>query len=99
VKRRGYWETSEENIAQAQEIYQEIEDADRGVTAPLNGYVQLIKGPAGNHARVDGGRLWYNCLLMCWHVHGFGHTRESVIELTQRSAENWDSRRCGAGCI
>ena len=29
---RGYWETSDENIAQLQEIYQEIEDRIEGVT-------------------------------------------------------------------
>ena len=28
----GYWETSDENIAQLQEIYQEIEDRIEGVT-------------------------------------------------------------------
>jgi len=32
VNGRGYWETSEENIAQLQEIYQEIEDRIEGVT-------------------------------------------------------------------
>ena len=31
VNGRGYWETSEENIAQLQEIYQEIEDRIEGV--------------------------------------------------------------------
>jgi len=34
VNGRGYWDTSEENIAQLQEIYQEIEDRIEGVTAP-----------------------------------------------------------------
>ncbi|MCP9823879.1 magnesium chelatase subunit H [Synechococcus sp. EJ6-Ellesmere] len=34
VNGRGYWETSEENIAQLQEIYQEIEDRIEGVTTP-----------------------------------------------------------------
>ena len=32
VNGRGYWETSDENIAQLQEIYQEIEDRIEGVT-------------------------------------------------------------------
>jgi magnesium chelatase subunit H len=32
VNGRGYWETSDENIAQLQEIYQEIEDKIEGVT-------------------------------------------------------------------
>ena len=32
VNGRGYWETSEENIQQLQEIYQEIEDRIEGVT-------------------------------------------------------------------
>jgi magnesium chelatase subunit H len=31
VNGRGYWETSDENIAQLQEIYQEIEDRIEGV--------------------------------------------------------------------
>jgi magnesium chelatase subunit H len=31
VHGRGYWETSEQNIAQLQEIYQEIEDRIEGV--------------------------------------------------------------------
>ncbi len=33
VNGRGYWETSDENIAQLQEIYQEIEDRIEGVTS------------------------------------------------------------------
>jgi magnesium chelatase subunit H len=33
VNGRGYWETSDENIQQLQEIYQEIEDRIEGVTA------------------------------------------------------------------
>jgi magnesium chelatase subunit H len=32
VNGRGYWETSDENIQQLQEIYQEIEDRIEGVT-------------------------------------------------------------------
>ena len=32
VNGRGYWETSDENIAQLQEIYQEIEDRIEGVS-------------------------------------------------------------------
>jgi magnesium chelatase subunit H len=32
VNGRGYWETSEENIAQLQEIYQQIEDRIEGVS-------------------------------------------------------------------
>ena len=32
VNGRAYWETSDENIAQLQEIYQEIEDRIEGVT-------------------------------------------------------------------
>ena len=32
VHGRGYWETSEENIQQLQELYQEIEDRIEGVT-------------------------------------------------------------------
>jgi len=32
VNGRGYWETSDENITQLQEIYQEIEDRIEGVT-------------------------------------------------------------------
>ncbi|MEN9767325.1 MAG: hypothetical protein RLZZ32_1285, partial [Cyanobacteriota bacterium] len=31
VNGRGYWETSDENIQQLQEIYQEIEDKIEGV--------------------------------------------------------------------
>jgi magnesium chelatase subunit H len=31
VNGRGYWETSDENIQQLQEIYQEIEDRIEGV--------------------------------------------------------------------
>jgi len=34
VHGRGYWETSDENIAQLQEIYQEIEDRIEGVAGP-----------------------------------------------------------------
>ena len=34
VNGRGYWETSDENIAQLQEIYQEIEDRIEGVSNP-----------------------------------------------------------------
>ncbi|MFN9545761.1 MAG: magnesium chelatase subunit H [Cyanobacteriota bacterium] len=34
VHGRGYWETSEENIAQLQEIYQQIEDRIEGVVTP-----------------------------------------------------------------
>jgi magnesium chelatase subunit H len=33
VNGRGYWETSEENIQQLQEIYQEVEDRIEGVTS------------------------------------------------------------------
>jgi magnesium chelatase subunit H len=32
VNGRGYWETSDENIAQLQELYQQIEDRIEGVT-------------------------------------------------------------------
>jgi magnesium chelatase subunit H len=32
VNGRGYWETSDENIQQLQEIYQEIEDRIEGVS-------------------------------------------------------------------
>jgi magnesium chelatase subunit H len=32
VNGRGYWETSEQNIEQLQELYQEIEDRIEGVT-------------------------------------------------------------------
>jgi len=32
VNGRGYWETSDENIAQLQELYQEIEDKIEGVS-------------------------------------------------------------------
>ena len=32
VNGRGYWETSDENIEQLQEIYQEIEDRIEGVS-------------------------------------------------------------------
>ncbi|KEF40850.1 MAG: hypothetical protein ER33_14830 [Cyanobium sp. CACIAM 14] len=32
VNGRGYWETSEENIAQLQELYQVIEDRIEGVS-------------------------------------------------------------------
>ncbi|MFL0748116.1 MAG: magnesium chelatase subunit H, partial [Prochlorococcus sp.] len=34
VNGRGYWETSDENIQQLQELYQEIEDRIEGVTPP-----------------------------------------------------------------
>ena len=33
VNCRGYWQTSAENIAQLQEIYQEIEDRIEGVSS------------------------------------------------------------------
>ena len=33
VHGRGYWETSDENIEQLQELYQEVEDRIEGVTA------------------------------------------------------------------
>ena len=36
VNGRGYWETSDENIQQLQELYQEIEDRIEGVTTPDN---------------------------------------------------------------
>jgi magnesium chelatase subunit H len=32
VNGRGYWETSDENIAQLQELYQQIEDKIEGVS-------------------------------------------------------------------
>jgi magnesium chelatase subunit H len=32
VNGRGYWETSDENIQQLQELYQEVEDRIEGVT-------------------------------------------------------------------
>ena len=32
VHGRGYWETSDENIEQLQELYQEVEDRIEGVT-------------------------------------------------------------------
>jgi magnesium chelatase subunit H len=34
VNGRGYWETSDDNITQLQEIYQQIEDRIEGVTQP-----------------------------------------------------------------
>ena len=33
VHGRGYWETSDENIEQLQELYQEVEDRIEGVTS------------------------------------------------------------------
>ena len=33
VNGRGYWETSDENIQQLQELYQEVEDRIEGVTS------------------------------------------------------------------
>jgi magnesium chelatase subunit H len=33
VNGRGYWETSDENVQQLQELYQEVEDRIEGVTS------------------------------------------------------------------